>query len=161
MQSLNLINGNIITLDKQNPTASSLCIENGQISSLNSNILNAKTIDLNGATVIPGFIDAHFHLKNYGKQLDQLNLKGLQSLDEIEKIITQKLSTTNNDKWVLGFGWDQNLWDNQSFPLPTFLNSIAPNNPVYFTRIDGHASWVNDSAINKTNHTITQLDDIN
>ena len=94
MQSLNLINGNIITLDEQNPSASSLCIENGKISSLNVNMPNYKTIDLNGATVIPGFIDAHLHLKNFGKRLEQLNLKGIQSLDEIEKIIqlTNKFS---------------------------------------------------------------------
>ena len=67
MQSLNLINGNIITLDENNPQVSSLCIQNGKIMDIDRIVTDAETIDLNGATLIPGFIDAHFHLKNFGK----------------------------------------------------------------------------------------------
>ena len=160
MESLNLINGNIITQDKANPIASSVYIENGKIKHLNSICNKVKTINLDGATVIPGFIDAHFHLKNYGKRLEQVNLKALSSLDEIEDIIRKKIKTINNGDWILGFGWDQNLWRDKSFPPSKFLNKISPVNPVFLTRIDGHASWVNDAAIDKTKLTIAQLNDI-
>ena len=91
MQSLNLINGNIITLDDRNPILYSLSICNGKINSTNKLLKNVETLDLNGATVIPGFIDAHFHLKNYGKRLEQLNFKGLSSLEEIKTLIANKL----------------------------------------------------------------------
>ena len=90
-------------------------------------------------------------MKNYGKRLDQINLKGLKSLKEIEKIVKKKLYSVKPGEWILGFGWDQNLWKNKIFPQSSFLNNLTPHNPVYFTRIDGHASWVNDSAIQKTN----------
>jgi len=160
MQSINLVNGNIITLDKQIPIASSIYIVNGKIASLNKNIKSDKKIDLHGATVIPGFIDAHFHLKNYGKRLDQLNLKGIQSLEEIEKIVLKKIHRVKSGEWILGFGWDQNLWNDKLFPQAQFLNKITPNNPVYFTRIDGHAAWVNNNAIFKTNLSTKKLNDI-
>ena len=150
MQSINLVNGNIITLDSKLPFAHSVNIVNGRIHSINETVKSDNTINLKGATVIPGFIDAHFHLKNYGKRLDQINLKGLKSLKEIEKIILLKLNDIKPGDWILGFGWDQNLWDNKSFPNSNFLDKITPNNPVYFTRIDGHSSWVNNYAISLT-----------
>ena len=160
MESLHLINGNIITQDKANPIASSVYIENGKIKTLNVKHNNVKTINLHGATVIPGFIDAHFHLKNYGKRLEQINLKSICSLDEIENIIKEKIKTTNHGDWIQGFGWDQNLWQDKLFPPASFLNKISPNNPIYLTRIDGHSIWVNDAAIKKTNLTIEQLNAI-
>ena len=64
MNSYNLINANIITLDAKCTQASSLTVSNGKIESINSINSQYKTIDLEGATVIPGFIDAHYHLKN-------------------------------------------------------------------------------------------------
>ena len=161
MQSLNLINGNIITLDASNPLISSLSICNGKIHSTNQLVQDAETLDLNGATVIPGFIDAHFHLKNYGKRLEQLNLKGICSLKEIKKLIKNKLKKIEKGEWILGFGWDQNLWTDKQFPKDDFLNTIAPNNPIYFTRIDGHSAWVNTVAISKTNISINQMNNIN
>ena len=75
MDSINFINGNIITLDKRYPKIHSLSIENGKISLINDINKKFNTINLNGATVIPGFIDSHFHLKNFGKRLNLLNLK--------------------------------------------------------------------------------------
>ena len=93
MRSLNLINGNIITLNSKFPEANSLSINNGEIISINKTTSKFKTLDLKGATVIPGFIDAHFHLKNFGKRLDMLNLKGIKSIEQAVHIFqfrTQK-----------------------------------------------------------------------
>ena len=116
MQSFNLINGNIITLNDNEPIVNSLSVDKGKIISLNKTISKFKTIDLNRATVIPGFIDAHFHLKNYGKRLDQVDLKGLKSLDEIQCVLENKLQSIDDGQWILGFGWDQNLWQEKKFP---------------------------------------------
>jgi len=160
MQSFNLINGNIITLNDNEPIVNSLSVDKGKIISLNKTISKFKTIDLNRATVIPGFIDAHFHLKNYGKRLDQVDLKGLKSLDEIQGVLENKLQSIDDGQWVLGFGWDQNLWQEKKFPDKNFLNYIAPKNPVYLTRIDGHSAWVNNSAIQLTGNTVSKLNDV-
>ena len=61
---------------------SSVYIENGMIKTLNIKHNNVKTINLHGATVIPGFIDAHFHLKNFGKRIEILDLKNIHSLED-------------------------------------------------------------------------------
>jgi len=160
MRSMNLINGNIITLNSQCPQIDSLSIDAGKIISINKISSKFKTLDLKGATVIPGFIDAHFHLKNYGKRLEQVDLKDIKSLKEIRAIIKNKLKKIKKGDWVLGFGWDQNLWKKKSFPDSDFLDTIAPDHPIYLTRIDGHAAWVNNNAINKTNYSSGELNNI-
>ena len=86
MESYNLVNANIITLSASLQTANTITISNGKIENINQPNSLYKTLDLNGHTVIPGFIDAHFHLKNFGKRLEMLNLKGIKSLDEIFKV---------------------------------------------------------------------------
>ncbi|SVD80251.1 uncharacterized protein METZ01_LOCUS433105, partial [marine metagenome] len=116
--------------------------------------------NLDGATVIPGFIDAHFHLKNFGKRLDMLNLKGIKSIEQVVQLIKEKLLTLESNQWLIGFGWDQNLWNKKNYPNKELLNSIAPDNPVYLTRIDGHSAWVNDAAIQLSNHSKEQIDHI-
>ena len=89
-----LINGNFITLDDHCPSAETISIINGKINGVNALDHNSKSIDLNGATVIPGFTDSHFHLTNLGKQLDTLQLKGwlLPAHPSIKKTLNLPLS---------------------------------------------------------------------
>ena len=89
-EKINLINGNFITLDDHCPSAEMISIENGKISGINAPDHHCKNIDLNGATVIPGFVDAHFHLVNLGKQQDALQLKGCTSASEIAGLVLDK-----------------------------------------------------------------------
>ena len=160
MNSINLINGNIITLNEKHPRIKSLSINNGKISLINDVNKQFDTIDLKGATVIPGFIDSHFHLKNFGKRLNLLDLKNIKSLDEIIHLIKMYAKTKNHNDWILGFGWDQNLWRDKSFPQSNYLDNLNIQQPIYLTRIDGHAAWVNSMAIKKTNKTVNELNQI-
>ena len=130
MQSYNLVNGNIITLNDDFPTITSITISDGKIESINSPNSAYESKNLFGATVIPGFIDAHFHLKNFGKRLEMLNLKGVDSIDLIQEKIQTKLKNITSDSWLLGFGWDQNLWSDGKYPTKDILNNIAPNIPI-------------------------------
>ena len=86
---INLINGNIITLDNMCPVADMISIENGKINGINSLDHTCESLDLKGATVIPGFVDAHFHLTNLGKQNDTLKLGKYNSaaIQEIRETI--------------------------------------------------------------------------
>ena len=143
----NLINGNIITLDEKNPAAHSITVENDKIKLINTIENKYQNIDLQNATVIPGFIDSHFHLSNLGKRLDMLQLKHCSSSKEIAQMVYNKSCLTNDNEWILGFGWDQTKWNNNSYPNQTLLNELNINNPVMLTRIDGHSCWVNDKAI--------------
>ena len=85
--SFNIINANIISLDESSPKPKLLQIKNGIIHSTQAINSSLKTINLHGATIIPGFIDSHFHLRNLGKRLDMLQLKGIDSLKTIQKLI--------------------------------------------------------------------------
>ena len=160
MKSYNLINGNIITLNKALPIAQSITVSNGKIIDLDNPNPKYENKDLFGATLIPGFIDAHFHLKNFGKRLQLLNLKGLSSLDDVINAIQAKVAHLSKGEWLIGFGWDQNLWPSKKYPVSDILNSLAPYNPIYLTRIDGHSSWVNDMAIKESGLPLDEINNI-
>ena len=146
-KSFNITNAKIISLDKKYPHPKSLTIKKGIIDSINELDSRVETIDLKGATIIPGFIDSHFHLRNLGKRLDMIQLKRIDSLKMIQKLVIDEIEKRKSGDLILGFGWDQNLWESKDFPTPDILNSVAPNHPIIFTRIDGHAIWVNQKCL--------------
>ena len=148
----NLINGNIITLNNIVPIANSITICNGRIESINTRNNKYPSIDLDGLTVLPGLVDSHFHLSNFGKRLEMINLKGLKSIDEIVNQVASKAKELGTGTFIHGFGWDQTLLDNQEFPSKDILNHFSEN-PVILTRIDGHSLWANDAAIRLSTYT--------
>ena len=144
---INLINGNFITLDDHCPAAEMISIEKGRIAAINASDHHCENIDLKGATVIPGFVDAHFHLVNLGKQLDTLQLKGYTSPYEIAQLVLNKSQNLADTDWIFGFGWDQSCWMENQFPSENILNDLNLKQPVMLTRIDGHSCWVNHVAM--------------
>ncbi|MBC8312158.1 MAG: amidohydrolase [Candidatus Marinimicrobia bacterium] len=142
----NLTNGKFIHLQNSKIEINSLTIKNGKIHAINSTHNSFQNIDLKGSTLIPGFTDAHFHLKNFGKRLEQLQLKGVDSPKKIAEMVLEKSTELPQGTWITGFGWDQTRWANPEFPNSTLLNQIQ-NHPVMLTRIDGHSIWVNDVAV--------------
>ena len=157
-KKINFINGNVISLDPEHSEKiNTISIAYGKIHSLNNPINNAKNIDLNGATIIPGFVDSHFHLKNMGKRLNMIDLKSCKSIFEIIKKTKDVVNNHLDGEWIFGFGWDQTLWDNSEFPTSNILNDISPKNPVVFTRIDGHCIWINECTIRKSTYDSSNL----
>ena len=150
-EPLNLINGKIITLNNSIPIAENITIKNEKIYSINQPNPSFKTINLNGACVIPGFIDAHFHVTNLGKRLEMVNLKNIDSEEETIELISKKSKELKDGERIQAFGWDQNLWATKEFPTKELINQKIKNNPVFLTRIDGHCAWVNDAAIELAN----------
>ena len=148
----NLINGNVITLNNLVPIASSVTVCDGRIESINSPNNHYKSIDLDGLTVLPGLVDSHFHLSNFGKRLEMINLKGLKSISEIVSEVDKKVEELGPGTFIHGFGWDQTRWDNQNFPINDVLNHFL-NNPIVLTRVDGHALWANQAAIDLSLYT--------
>jgi len=142
----NIINGNIITLNNIVPIANSITVSNGCIESINSPNNKYKSIDLEGLTILPGLVDSHFHLSNFGKRLEMINLKKLKSVSEIVERVDQKIQELGPKIFIHGFGWDQTRWDDQKYPDKDVLNYFEYN-PVILTRIDGHSMWANQAAI--------------
>ena len=151
VKTLNLINANVITLDPKVPVTDSISIEHGKIISTGSIIKGARTIDLNGATVVPGLTDSHFHIKNTGKRLEMINLRGITDPDTIRMLVKTKSESLPRGSWIQGFGWDQTLFPYGEFPHSDVLDSLSILNPVYLTRIDGHSAWVNRNALITSN----------
>ena len=123
----NLINGNIITLNNIVPVANSITINNGKIESINSPNNSYKSIDLKQNTLLPGLVDAHFHLANFGKRLEMINLKKIDSIDKVYQLVKEKIEDVGPNCFVHGFGWDQTLWENQDYPSKEVLNKFQDN----------------------------------
>ncbi len=147
-----LYNGKIYTVDSLFSTAEAMAVNNGKIvatgttTQLQQQYNAEQTINLQGKFVYPGFIDAHCHFYGLALELQEANLKGATSFQMV--IDRLKLhNQTYNPKWLLGNGWDQNLWQNKQFPENTLLNQTFPNIPVVLSRIDGHAVIANNTAL--------------
>jgi predicted amidohydrolase YtcJ len=115
-----------------------------------------KILDARGQFIYPGFIDAHAHFFDYGLGLRTVDLTGTKSWEEcVERIIRfiTKDSLTQaryaqKGSWIIGRGWDQNDWKEKEFPDKEALDKLFKNNPVFLTRIDGHAAIANGPALN-------------
>src|SRR5690606_13815703 len=106
-----------------------------------------EVVDLDGRYVYPGFVDAHAHFSGIGDRELTLNLQGINSKDEFLARIEEAVQRTPAGEWVVGRGWIETFWDPPVFPSRHDLDRIAPNNPVYLTRADGHASVANSAAL--------------
>lgn len=96
--------------------------------------------------IYPGFIDAHCHFVSFIKSYDEVALYGLKSWEECLEKVSNYASKTDNE-WIIGRGWDQNLWIDKNFPNKHKLDSLFPDKPVFLTRVDGHAAIANQKAL--------------
>ena len=104
-------------------------------------------IDGNGLTLIPGLIDAHGHVLNYGLSLLRVDLIGTRSEQSaVQRVVDFAAENTELD-WIQGRGWNQVLWNSNSFPSAASLDTALSDRPVWLSRIDGHAGWANSVAI--------------
>ena len=149
-----LTNGRIYTVDNARSEASALAVRGGRVQFVGSDA-EAKAfagpstlvIDLHGATVVPGIVDAHAHLLGLGNTLQRVNLVGSASYDEVISRVKAWAKEVKPGAWIQGRGWDQNLWSTKEFPTQDALSRAFPNNPVVLTRIDVHALVANAKAM--------------
>ncbi len=106
----------------------------------------AHAMDLHGATVLPGIIDAHAHLINLGQSLVRLNLKDIPTEKEIIERVKQRAASTAPDEWILGWGWDEGKWASH-YPTKEALSAATPNNPVFLVGLHTFAAWANQRAL--------------
>jgi predicted amidohydrolase YtcJ len=98
-------------------------------------------------TMLPGFIDAHGHVMELGRDALQLDLIGTRSLAELQQRLRDYAAAHPNAKWIIGAGWNQELWPDKSFPTAADLDSVVGDRPVVLARVDGHALVVNSAAM--------------
>jgi predicted amidohydrolase YtcJ len=153
-----LHNAKIYTVDDAFNTFEAIAIKDGKVLALGTEreILNEydapKVIDCGKKFIYPGFIDAHCHFLGYGRTLQEVNLDSTQSFEDVLERV-KSFKPTNSRGWIIGRGWDQNDWADQSFPARTQLDKLYPSTPVALQRIDGHAMLVNAEALKRAGIT--------
>ena len=110
--------------------------------------LGAEIIDLGGKTVLPGFIDSHMHLDELGEYLSMLDLRGVQSIEELKEKLRK--FGEKKDGWLRGHGWDQELFEEKRWPTRHDLDEVVNDRPVMLSRVCLHAAVLNTKALEVT-----------
>lgn len=146
-------NGNIYTVDEKFSKATAMAIKDGKFIFVgDDNQIDyfidryTKVIDLKGKTVIPGLIDSHLHYPGIGAAVQQIDCFWAPK-EEILNKVAEAVKRSQPGEWIIGRGWNQEVWDPAIFPSKLELDAIAPNNPVVLTRVCGHAIWANSAAM--------------
>jgi predicted amidohydrolase YtcJ len=149
-----VVNGNVYTVNEKQPHAEAFAVKDQRITFVGSTAdvqklegANTRLINLGGKTVVPGLTDSHCHIFGIGEREMRLNLEGTNSLQDFLAKVKERVSQTEKGKWITGRGWIETFWKPAEFPSRQDLDKITPDNPVFLTRADGHASVVNSAAL--------------
>ena len=151
MTDLTLVNANVLTMDRDRPRASTVAIARGRIEALDASsgvpAGSGRVVDLRGATVLPGFHDAHNHMVGFGMSLAEVDLRSSAagSLDELYAAIARRAETTAPGDWVVGAGDDQNKLG--AHPNRDALDRAAPGRRVWLRHTSGHMCVVNSPVL--------------
>jgi predicted amidohydrolase YtcJ len=154
------LNGIIYTVDEENPIVEAVAVKDGLIHSTGNKaeiekLIGSKTevIDLQGNTMTPGFIESHAHLMGIGYNKLDIDLMYVQTYDELVEKVAEAAANASPGEWITGRGWHQDKWikmpDNtvKGFQTHEQLSAVTPDNPVYLAHASGHASFVNQKAM--------------
>lgn len=144
--------GKIVTVDDRFSIARAVAVRDGRIvavgrtADLRRRFDAARAVDLRGRTVLPGFNDAHQHVRSVDRR-SVGDLQQVESLREIVARVRAKAAEVGAGTWVLGYGWDETILAEGRKPTRQDLDAVAPASPVLLTRQGGHSSVANTRAL--------------
>ena len=147
-----LLNAHVVTLNDKQSSAQAIAISGERIVWVGGTdeakklYRTTRVMDLHGATVLPGIIDAHTHLINLGETLVRLNLKDIPTEKEIIERVKQRAASAAPGEWILGWGWDEGKWAS-NYPTNQALSAAVPHNPVFLVGLHTFAAWANQRAL--------------
>ncbi len=151
-----LLNCTVRTMDPSNPEAGAVGIDGERIGFVGSEEAalvwggaGARRVDLEGATVLPGFIDCHTHFLSMGVWRGRLDLSRARSLEEALEMVSAGAKRTPKGSWVLGRGWDETRWTEGRFIERAELDDAAPGHPVLLIRVCGHMAVLSTRALSR------------
>jgi predicted amidohydrolase YtcJ len=148
-----VLNGLVYTADEDGSFAEAVAIQGNRILRVGttrdiSRLRRAQTVvvDAKGGTVLPGFNDAHAHLRDGGLSLSAIDLTQLTTVDAVEREIAMWAKLHPDAPWIVGRGWHYELFPG-GLPTRQMLDRIAGHRPAFLTSYDGHTAWVNSAAL--------------
>ncbi|MDQ6656249.1 MAG: amidohydrolase family protein, partial [Verrucomicrobiota bacterium] len=152
--NLLFVHGNIYTADYAHPHAEAIAIQGERILFVGSNeearklaAEDARVVDLHGLTVLPGLTDAHCHIFGVGQREMTLNLEGTKTREDFLARVKERVASSQPGQWITGRGWIETFWTPAEFPTAAELDQIAPDQPLFLERADGHAGVANSAAL--------------
>lgn len=151
--NLLLTNARVYTVNPNQPRASAIAIAGNRILAVGSDdeiaalrLPGMQRLDMRGAFVLPGLIDAHLHLEYTGFALQRVNVDEVPSVEEAVRRVRDRAAQTPLGEWIQGWGWQQAIWGGQ-FPTAAQLDAATQTHPVALRAKSGHALWVNSFAL--------------
>ncbi len=151
---LALTGGNVLTMNLSQPCAEAVAVKGGRIFKVGTNEeisqligKDTKVIRLKGKTVVPGFIDTHIHVADFGRLLTWVELDDVNSIKEMQNSLRKRVQKTPKGKWVIGRGWDQTRFAEKRLPTRFDFDVVSPDNPLIFYHRSGQICVVNSKAL--------------
>ena len=149
-----ILSAKVVTVDEDFSIHEALAIRDSQFVAIGTddeieNFIgpDTKTLEFDGAMVLPGLIDAHAHLHSLGDKLASLNISDCKSFDEVVSALAEKVKDLEPGEWIIGGRWDHTRWEERVFPVHDEISRVSPDNPVYLSRVDGNSAFVNGKAL--------------
>lgn len=147
--------GRIYTQDPRRPLAEALLCVDGTLVAVGTRAevlahpaaAGAERMDLAGAVVIPGLVDAHVHAWLYGLALNEVDLREARSRGQALRAVAEFAAATPGEEWITGGRWDVNTWANPELPNRGDLDAVVPDRPVALSSLDHHTLWLNSAAL--------------
>ncbi|MCA1055782.1 amidohydrolase [Rossellomorea aquimaris] len=148
------MNGEVVTVDSEFSVSEAVAIDGNKIIAVGTNeeilpLANERTqiVNLEGRSMLPGFIDAHAHLELYGTNKLGVNGKEVSSIMELISKLKEKADVTPEGHWIRGWGYNQNHYEEGRHPTRWDLDQVSTEHPIIVVRTCGHISCVNSKAL--------------
>ena len=148
------MDGRVLTMNASQLHAEALAVKKDRIVHVGTNNeisrwigKNTKVISLKGKTVVPGIIDTHLHVADFGRMLTWVDLTGVKSIKELKSKIRKRALKVPRGKWIMGHRWDETSFAEKRYPNLRDLDDVSPDNPVVLYRQYGRVCVVNSKAL--------------
>lgn len=154
------VGGVVYTGREDAPTAEAVAVKDGRVAAVGARDElqgmigpDTEVIELEGAALYPGFVDAHAHLLGIGMRELTLNLEGVASIEEMIDIVAAAAQEVPEGETIYGRGWIETQWPEKRFPTRQDVDEASAAHPIVLERADGHALVANSAALAKAGVT--------